>query len=161
MNLKPGRVPVVYHPAVSHETHKLLMSHIDSVIEATTDAKKWEALSQEKVIFCLLRYVGFSAQRVAMLLPLHLSALSYDEDGHDNFDVPTSRNGALRMLQDFVTNRCARPTLSPQHQNIFVSPYTGRAMSESTIQLRFQRAVESACLTKAIPNLMAYKRHST
>jgi hypothetical protein len=159
LHLRTRRVPPEYRPTVSTELHLQLMSHIERSIQMAKDARGREALSQDKVIFCVLRYAGISAQRVATLLQSDLPALLHDKDEHDEFDVPTSRNGALRMLQDFAANRPSRRTHSTRHGSIFVSPYTGHAMSESTIQLRFQRAVEAARLAESIPDLMAYKRN--
>lgn len=158
MNLKPGRVPAVYHPAVSHESHELLMSHIDNAIEVAADAKKREALAQDKVMYCLLRYAGLSIPRVVALMQLHLPSLFCDDEPSGDPVALRSRNNALRVVQRFAEYESSRSTHSTKHGNIFVSPYTGRTLGESAIQSRFRRVVEEACLTERIPSLVAYKR---
>jgi|GEM_PF-265864 len=155
--LPSERLPSHFRSTVSHDAHETLMATLDQSVAATFDQKKRLGFLQDKVIFCLFRFTDLSTSAIGSLPISDLKAFDFKSQEVAWGPAASSKDDTFRRLLQHTL--CVRPkinrALSCPH--LFVSPYTGRRLSDSTIQMRFQQAVQRAFLTSAIPSMRAYK----
>lgn len=151
------RLPSIFRSTVSDETHETLMATLDQSVAATFDQKKRFAFLQDKVMFCLFRYTEMSTVAIHDLTVTELATLTVKSTNLAVAHAACNREEALRRLQQHVKCERAKYTNAVDHPHVFFSPYTGRALTDSGIQMRFQKAVRQAFLTAAVPSMNAYK----
>lgn len=157
VNLPWHKLPLIFLSTVSDDTHETLMATLDQSVAATFDLKKRFAFLQDKVMFCLFRFTEMSTGAIHDLRVSELEAFSVKSDELDWAHAANSREDTFWRLQQHVQRQRTSLAKSACCPHVFISAYTGRALSESAIQLRFQKAVRQAFLTAAIPSMRAYK----
>jgi hypothetical protein len=151
------RLPSIFRSTVSEEAHETLMATLDQSVSATFDPKKRFAFLQDKVMFCLFRFTEMTTVAIHELKVTELASFTAKPTKLRLGHAACSREEAFRGLQRHVKCERAKLTESADCTYVFFSPFTGRALSDSGIQMRFQNAVRQAFLTAAVPNMKAYK----
>jgi hypothetical protein len=151
------RLPPTFRSSVSDVTHETLMAALDQSVAATFDPKKRFAFLQDKVMFCLFRFTEMSTDAIHNLKVTGLAAFTVNTAKLELAHAACNREEAFQRLQVHVKCERAMYTNAVDHPHVFFSPYTGRALTDSGIQMRFQKAVRQAFLTAAVPSMSAYK----
>jgi hypothetical protein len=151
---------------VSQDAYESLLATIDHSIARADDSTERVALLQDKVMFSLIRTMGWGSSvlcrvrlsEVATLLPPscgdYSDTLWFDPDPKI-IDRP---NVLLRWYLNEVRPRIPN---SSDDERVFLNASSGRPMSESSIGARFSKAVRMAFLTASIRDMHALKLHQT
>lgn len=155
--LPSERLPSHFRSTVSDDANETLMATLDQSVAATFDKNKRFGFLQDKVMFSLFRFTDLSTAAISGLRMTELEKYDIQSKNVGWGHAASSREDAFGRLQQHVQCERAKIGNVVDCPHVFVSPYTGRRLSDSTIQIRFQQAVQRAFLTAAIPSMRAYK----
>lgn len=154
------RIPSTFRLAVSEENHEMLMATLDQSVAATFDPKIRFSFLQDKVMFCMFRFTDMTTGGLSSLKVSDVELLPVDFSEPEFEHAAGNRIETLRMLSRHIERDRSKVAASTNCPNAFFSPYTGRALSDSAIQLRFRQAVKHAFLTAPVQTMAAYKQYT-
>lgn len=157
VHLPWNRLPSIFRSTVSDEAHETLMATLDQSIAATFNSKKRFAFLQDKIMFCLYRFTEMSTIAIRDLRVTDLASFTVKSSELELAHAACNREETFWRLQQHVKYERAKLTKAVDCPQVFFSPHTGRALTDSGIQMRFQKAVKQAFLTATIPSMRAYK----
>ena len=146
---------------VNDDAYELLMANIDHRIAQEWRCEERLALLQDKMVFALMRVMGWSARRICRLTIEGLAKLlprPPDEPPVDFTAEPRDVTSVCARSWWFIES--IRPSIpgAQAAEFLVVSPATGRPLGGNALWLRFHRAVAAAFLTAEIPDLLAFRR---
>lgn len=149
---------------ISDDAYRLLMASVDRRISLERKPQEQMALRQDKMVFALMRVMGWSARRVCRLTIRELEALlpRPKEAPHlGSTTAPLEVASVCSHSWRFVESIRPKIPGAQVTDRLVVSPTTGRPLGGNAVWLRFRRAVSEACLTGEIPDLIAFRRLET
>lgn len=146
---------------VSDDAYELLMASVDHRISQEHKPQEWVALLQDKMVFALMRVMGWPARRICRLTVDELGTLLPRPQEDSPVDFTTApRDIAAVCSHAWWFIETIRPSIPGAQitDRLAVSPTTGRPLGGNALWKRFHDAVAKSHLTAEIPDLVAFRR---
>ncbi|MDM0007482.1 TniQ family protein [Variovorax sp. J22G73] len=150
-----------FRSLVSNEAYELLIASVDRLTTHESRPEGRQALQQDKMVFALMRVMGWSAKRICRLTIDELGTLlPRPREGLAGGSLPEPRDPASVCSYLWWFIESIRPSIpGAKNTNVLVvSSTTGRPLGGNALWLRFHRAVTAARLTDEIPDLVTFRR---
>lgn len=136
---------------VSESLYEDLLVSIDHQIAGTLNQTVRACLIRDKIMFATGRQLMLSEGELANLTLSQLRNLVPNEDVLDFTTVARTPAQARAWVEWYCNVMRSQLKPKPCVDSIFTSERTGHGFSHSSVSLRFQRCVDIAMLTRAIP----------
>jgi hypothetical protein len=160
LNVNDERADALRH-FVSDDAYELLMASVDHRISQEHKPQERMALLQDKMVFALMRVMGWPARRICRLTIGEIATLLPRPKETSPVDFTTEpRDVASMCSHSWWFIESIRPKIPGVQatDRLVVSPTTGKPLGGNALWLRFHRAVTEAFLTAEIPDLVAFRR---
>jgi len=152
---------VAFKRYVSDDAYELLIASLDHAIAATFNERLRLSFLQDKVMFGLVRVLGWNCRNLSALCVheiRHLMPRPRKVKSGGFEEAPRSREAICNRLWWHLEN--VRPKLLKGHspENVFISGVTGNSLGDTAISMRFVQAVERANLRASIFDMSALGR---
>lgn len=160
LNVDDDRADALRH-FVSDDTYELLVASVDRRISEELNPQNRKALLQDKMVFALMRVMGWPARRICRLTISEFATLLPRPKETSLVDFTTLPLDVASVCSHswwFVDS--IRPSIPGVQvtDRLVVSPTTGKPLGGNALWLRFHRAVVEASLSVEIPDLIAFRR---
>lgn len=160
LNVDDERADALRH-FVSDDAYELLMASLDHRISQEHKPQERMALLQDKMVFALMRVMGWPARRICRLTVDELGTLLPRPQENSQVDFTTEpRDIAAVCSRSWWFIETIRPGIPGAQitDRLVVSPTTARPLGGNALWKRFHVAVTEAFLTAEIPDLVAFRR---